>query len=529
MKKTAFIFLSFIIIFSVALGSVADADTLTAARYVYENTKKPTVGSIGGEWAIIGLARNGENLPTEYTDNYYEAVLKYVKDRGGVLHDKKYTEYSRLIIALTAIGKDPENVAGYNLLEPLCDFDKTVWQGINGAIWALIALDCGDYELPSVNGIENRATREMYVWHILSAQKADGGWTMVGDSGDADITGMAITALSNYRENPEVEAAVQRAVEFLSNLQGEDGMLSGYNANSAESFAQIIVGLCSNGISPNDKRFVKNGTSFVDCLLKYQLEDGSFKHSLKDLSSNKMATEQAFYALVAAERLESGKAALYDMSDVKKDENEKEAGLAGRDAAVQRTAIIYEEKTFSDIKNCAERDAIEALARRGIITGKTNELFDPDATLTRAEAAAIIVRALGLQETATENFSDVNETDWFAPYVSTASGFKIVLGNGDNRFNPSGTITREEAAVIVVRAAKLCGIDTKREDFAIRNSLAEFTDYTSSSSWARASLAVCFDEGILSRSLEKIEPQKGINRATLAQMIYNMLERAELL
>ena len=55
---------------------------------------------------------------------------------------KKHTEYSRVILALTSIGKDAQNICGYDLTAPLLDYDKTVWQGINGAIWALIALDC---------------------------------------------------------------------------------------------------------------------------------------------------------------------------------------------------------------------------------------------------------------------------------------------------------------------------------------------------------------------------------------------------
>ncbi len=76
---------------------------------------------------------------------------------------KKYTEYSRVIIALTSIGKDPKNVGGYNLLLPLGDFEKTTWQGINGAIWALIALDCGQYDMPYNADAQIHATREMYV------------------------------------------------------------------------------------------------------------------------------------------------------------------------------------------------------------------------------------------------------------------------------------------------------------------------------------------------------------------------------
>ena len=119
-----------------------------SAAYMVSAVKAPEVGSIGGEWAVIGLARSGYPVPANYFDDYYARVEKYVKDCAGVLHERKYTEYSRVILALTAIGRDPANVAGYNLLTPLGDFEKTIWQGLNGPIWALIALDSGSYDIP---------------------------------------------------------------------------------------------------------------------------------------------------------------------------------------------------------------------------------------------------------------------------------------------------------------------------------------------------------------------------------------------
>lgn len=95
-----------------------------SAAYMVSAVKAPEVGSIGGEWAVIGLARSGYPVPANYFDDYYARVEKYVKDCAGVLHERKYTEYSRVILALTAIGRDPSKVAGYNLLIPLGDFEK---------------------------------------------------------------------------------------------------------------------------------------------------------------------------------------------------------------------------------------------------------------------------------------------------------------------------------------------------------------------------------------------------------------------
>ena len=138
-----------------------DAAVNGTASYVYQTVDNPQIGSVGGEWAVIGLARSGYDVPERYYQDYYATAEKYVEACEGVLHTKKYTEYSRVTLALTAIGKNPTDVAGYNLLTPLGDYDKTIWQGINGPIWALIALDSGNYDMPQNPSAATQATREI--------------------------------------------------------------------------------------------------------------------------------------------------------------------------------------------------------------------------------------------------------------------------------------------------------------------------------------------------------------------------------
>ena len=120
---------------------------------------------------MLGLARSGYDVPDSYYQDYYATVETYVKACDGKLHDKKYTEYSRVIVALSSIGKDARNVGGYDLTKPLGDYDKTIWQGLNGPIWALIALDSRDYPMPENPGAETQATRQMYIDRILECQE----------------------------------------------------------------------------------------------------------------------------------------------------------------------------------------------------------------------------------------------------------------------------------------------------------------------------------------------------------------------
>lgn len=275
---------------------------------------EPAYGSVGGEWVAFGLARWEGEVPQEWFDHYYIQVEAYVKSSDGVLHEKKYTEYSRVILALTAIGKDPANVGGYNLLEPLSDYEQTVFQGINGPIFALLALDSGNYEIPGNTSGSTQATRELYVNCILDQELPSGGWSLAGGRAEIDITAMALQALAKYRERQDVASAVERALTVLSDLQNENGGYTVYNAESSESISQVIVALAELGIGTDDARFVKNGKSLKDRLLDFAAEDGGFRHIL-DGDTDLMATEQAFYALVALERLNEGAHSLYDMTD----------------------------------------------------------------------------------------------------------------------------------------------------------------------------------------------------------------------
>ena len=252
-----------------------------SAAYMVSAVKAPEVGSIGGEWAVIGLARSGYPVPANYFDDYYARVEKYVKDCAGVLHERKYTEYSRVILALTAIGRDPSNVAGYNLLTPLGDFEKTIWQGLNGPIWALIALDSGSYDIPKNPSAKTQATRQLYVNEILNNQLADGGWNLTGTgNSDPDMTAMALTSLAPYQEETDVKAAVDAALTYLSDAQQADGGFMSWGAANSESCAQVIVALTALGIdSAADSRFVKNGASPLDGLCAFACEGGGFRHS----------------------------------------------------------------------------------------------------------------------------------------------------------------------------------------------------------------------------------------------------------
>ena len=284
------------------------------AEMLLESIPEPNCGSVGGEWAVFGLARFGEIEAEEWFEGYYERLEAYVESCEGVLHAKKYTEYSRVILALTAMGKDPSDVAGYNLLTPLADYEQTIFQGINGPIFALLALDSGNYEIPQNVADSTQATRELYVKAILDQELADGGWALTGDQADIDITAMALQALAKYQEQPEVADAVERALEVLSKQQNDNGGYFAYDAESSETISQVITALTELNVDPYEERFVKNGKTLLGRLMEFHTEDGGFSHLPED-ATDLMATEQAFYALVALDRMYQGESSLYTMAE----------------------------------------------------------------------------------------------------------------------------------------------------------------------------------------------------------------------
>ncbi|MGM9613785.1 MAG: S-layer homology domain-containing protein, partial [Butyricicoccus sp.] len=197
---------------------------------------------------------------------------------------------------------------------------------------------------------------------------------------------------------------------------------------------------------------------------------------------------------------------------------------------VKKLPVTAEGRTFTDVTAAHENQAaIEALAARGIVHGKTETTFDPNGSMTRAEFATIVVNALGLTPKANSQFTDVAASAWYAPYIGTAYSYGIVSGTSAATFHPSGTITRQEAAAMVARAAGLCGMNTEMDSAAVRDMLAQFTDYVQTNEWARETLAFCYQSGILDDDALEIQPKTAIKRGEIAQMLFNMLGRAELL
>ena len=284
---------------------------------------EPVFGTTAGEWTVFGLARGGYYAKDNaYFTDYYNRIVETVNteaasvNMNGALHKNKSTENSRLIVALSAIGKDATSVGNWNLVEAYSanGFDWIKKQGLNGPIWALIALDSHNY------ATTDTTIRQQCVDAILAAQHTDGGWSLTANkdtTSDPDITGMALTALYPYRDQAAVAEACAEAIACLSGLQHDNGTFASGGAECSESCAWVIIACTAWGINPDtDSRFIKNGNSVVDGLLSHYVEEEAMFQHIIGAGANAMGTDQGCYGLVAYDRFVKGKTALYDYSDV---------------------------------------------------------------------------------------------------------------------------------------------------------------------------------------------------------------------
>ena len=500
----------------------------TASAYLLQTVPQPEVGSVGGEWCVLGLARASRGTES-YFDAYRAAARRTVRETGGVLHRVMYTEYARMVLALTALGEDPADFAGFNVLAPLSDTKKVLFQGTSGAVWALLALDSNAYAAD--------AARNVYLKAIADGVSSDGGWALVpGGASDVDLTAMALTALAPYAAEKDVQTLLDNGLAFLSSIQNADGSFSTSGHATAESTAQVLVTLCTLGISETDSRFVKNGTTVLEALLSFQHPDGGFRHEPDDAAANAMATEQAFYALAAVCRSRSGMCVLWDLRDAAEyrpaiaGAGKTAVGLPGKREQVKPCRVLYPGKTFSDIVGSPAQSSVEALAARGILNGRSTDLFDPEGLVTRAEFCAMVVRALGLEPVfSAVSFADVSKDDWFCSAVQTAYAYGIINGVSEAAFAPNDPITREQVCVMLTRAARLCGADTAMTPAAVRDALAVYTDYRSIGTWAQEEAAFCAASGIYAPQTAAFEPACAFSRAEMAASLFSLLNFADLL
>ena len=251
-------------------------------------TGLPSAMGAGGEWYTIALAQTGGYDLSACR----AALLDYLADATV----RSATTRQKYALTLLATGGTADFVTATLA-------DSIGKQGLMSWAWGLHLLNNGC--------VSPELTADDCIKTLLELRKADGGWAVTGNYGDADATAMVLQSLAPHRDKAEVASAIEDALAFLSARQTEKGGYASYGVENAESAAQVIIALCALNIDPSaDTRFIKDGTSPLDALLAYRLADGSFAHVIGGAYSES-ATVQAVLALTAYQRFLAGEGSLY--------------------------------------------------------------------------------------------------------------------------------------------------------------------------------------------------------------------------
>ncbi|MFA7674123.1 MAG: S-layer homology domain-containing protein [Clostridia bacterium] len=414
--KRAVLLLLIICLLLTPVYAGADNDDIQKILGIYSLQESLSV------WEALGMALNDKEIPSSFFDGLSSEIIS----KEGVY--RSVIEYAKTAIILKAANKDPHSFEGYDIIQKIADFEKIESSGLNGPIYSLLAL----YETEEKTGA--LWTRDKLRDLILTYQNTDGGFALVkGWASDNDLTCMALTALSEYPADSDVKSATTNALAFLSSKIGADGLMYYQNNDSSENLSWTIIALCALDIPLSDPAFLRDGKTVYDTLIStYRLEDGTFRHSISGTSNN-IATEQALLAMSA---MNIGNIFLKDNTD-------EPAGTP--DIVIPDTSVTLPFTDKNDISDWA-LSFISKGYETGMIKGDDGGLLRPKSDISRAEMAALLVRALGLPLYTgnISRFSDVAGDDWFGQYVTTAYIYGIMAGTDMRVFSPYSTVAAGE-------------------------------------------------------------------------------------
>ena len=194
-------------------------------------------------------------------------------------------------------------------------------------------------------------------------------------------------------------------------------------------------------------------------------------------------------------------------------------------------SVIWNPIDFKDAAAHWAKEAINDMGSRMVISGTGNDTFEPGRDITRAEFAAIIVRALGLKPgTGKTPFTDVNVMDWYSSDINTAAEYKIISGYGNGKFGPNDKITREQAMVMIDHAMNITGLKVEFVSGEVEKLLEDYKDADKFADYARNSIVACIKSGVVTGKNGKlIAPKDNITRAEVAVMIQRLLQKSNLI
>ncbi|MDR5659300.1 DUF4430 domain-containing protein [Serpentinicella sp. ANB-PHB4] len=230
-------------------------------------------------WDVVALASVKEDITQD----------QWTLPKWDISNQMNAAEHAGYILAKLALSQNPYNIGGINLVDSLSDLqdDEGSFGDINSHMWSMIALDTA----------QANYNKEIALQYLISQQLDDGGFAFSGNSGDIDMTAMALIAFAPYSHDSVIEERINKAIDFLKVNQLEDGGFSSWGSENANSTAVVLSALIAVDEDVYGEAWVKEKGSIVDALINYQTEEGAISFLKDPLEPNIMATNQALLAL----------------------------------------------------------------------------------------------------------------------------------------------------------------------------------------------------------------------------------------
>lgn len=261
-------------------------------------------------WAALSMQKLGLKGGESFIKDSAASIA------AGELEYFSNTDLEKLIMNLTALGYNPYNFQGKDLVSELLNRNESGLL-INDAAFGLLAYNYanikGSYNLTKdklINIIMNKKLSYTDNGRIIT------GWALSGSKINPDITGIVLSSLAPYNDDshPEVQNVIKDAVNSLSSIQNDNGYLSDSFGVYSESQSFAIIGLVAVGENPEGAKFTKAKGDLVSALISFKGTDGQYKHELTG-ANNYMATEEAFRAFYALSQYKAnGKYNFYESS-----------------------------------------------------------------------------------------------------------------------------------------------------------------------------------------------------------------------
>jgi S-layer homology domain len=192
--------------------------------------------------------------------------------------------------------------------------------------------------------------------------------------------------------------------------------------------------------------------------------------------------------------------------------------------------LVTNKVTFEDTKNLWNKDEVHLMASKLLVKGKAEGQFKPQDSISRVELAVLLTRALSITSTKTYNnrFSDVKGTEWFTNEFMASVEAGIIKGRTATTFDPNAPVSRQEAAAMIKRSMDYVGFNKVKLNESIK--LTSFADYSSVSSWAKGDLEVVAQAKIISGKIgNKLDPQEVATRAEMVSILHRFMIFTELM